>query len=165
MSVLWIVLVLVVVQRIAELIYARRNTAALLARGGIEEGGSHYPLFVVLHAAWIVCMAAFIPPSTVPNWWLLALYALLQVARLWVVASLGPYWTTRVITLPSEPLVRKGPYRFLRHPNYVVVMLEIVVLPLAFGALWIAVFFAVLNAALLSWRIRIENAALASRRA
>jgi methyltransferase len=163
MSVLWIVLALVAIQRVIELIFAQRNTTRLLERGGVEAGASHYPLFVLLHAAWLIAMAVLIPPAAMPNWWLLALYALLQVLRVWTVTSLGEYWTTRVISLPGRPLVRRGPYRFLRHPNYVIVCAEIAVLPLAFGAVEIAIVFSILNAALLSWRIRIEERALTGR--
>lgn len=163
MSVLWIVLALVALQRIVELLYAQRNTRRLLERGGIEIGASHYPLFVLLHAAWLTSMAVLIPPMTPPNWWLLGIYVVLQTMRVWVVATLGPYWTTRIITVPNAPLVRRGPYRFFRHPNYVVVCAEIAVLPLAFHAVELAIVFSILNAALLSWRIRIEESALAKR--
>lgn len=156
-------LVLVAVQRICETIYARRNTQALLARGGVEAGASHYPLFILLHASWLIAMAVLIPPATPPNWWLLALYALLQPVRVWIIATLGPYWTTRVITVPDAPLVNRGPYKFLRHPNYLVVIVEIALLPLAFGAVPIAIVFSVLNAALLAWRLRVENRELAAR--
>lgn len=160
MSVLWIVLLLVAVQRAVELVYARRNERRLLASGGVEAGASHYPLIVALHAAWLVAMAATIPPQTPPNWWLLGVFVLLQAARVWVIASLGPYWTTRVVTVAGTTLVRRGPYRFLRHPNYAIVAAEIAVLPLAFGAVAIAVAFTLLNAALLTWRIRVEDGAL-----
>jgi len=95
---------------------------------------------------------------------LLGLYGLLLGFRLWVMVSLGPYWTTRIITLPQAPLVRRGPYRFMRHPNYAVVAAEIAVLPLVFGAWHIAVVFSLLNLLLLRLRIRVEDAALASRR-
>jgi methyltransferase len=160
MSVLWIVLLLVAMQRAAELLFARANTVRLLQQGGIEAGASHYPLFIVLHAGWLVTMAVLIPPGTLPNWWLLAIFAALQGMRVWVVASLGPYWTTRIVTVPGATLVRRGPYRFLRHPNYLVVCAEIAVLPLAFHAVLIAVAFSLLNAALLSWRVRVEDRAL-----
>jgi methyltransferase len=163
MSVLWIVLAFVVVQRVAELAYARRNTRWLLAHGGIEVGAIQYPFFVALHAAWIASMAAFIPPATVPNWWLLGVYALLQPLRVWIIAALGPYWTTRIINVPGAPLIRSGPYRFSRHPNYVLVCAEIAVLPLAFHAVELAIVFSILNASLLSWRIRVEEKALATR--
>ena len=164
MSVLWIVLALVAVQRGIELVYASRNTRRLLGAGGVEIGARHYPLFVLLHASWLIAMAAFVPPQTPPNWWLLGLFAILQALRVWVVRTLGPYWTTRIITVPNVPLVRTGPYRFFRHPNYLVVVGEIAVLPLAFGAVWIALVFSVLNAALLVLRTRIEENALAVRR-
>lgn len=160
MSVLWLVLLLVAVQRGVELVYARRNERRLLSNGAVESGASHYALIVALHAAWLVAMAAFIPPQTPPNWWLLGIYALLQAARAWVIASLGPYWTTRVVTVPGSTLVRRGPYRFVRHPNYAIVAAEIAVLPLAFGAVAIAVVFTLLNAAVLTWRIRVEDRAL-----
>ncbi|HZV76833.1 MAG TPA: isoprenylcysteine carboxylmethyltransferase family protein [Candidatus Babeliales bacterium] len=160
MSVLWIVLALVALERVSELIYSARNTRQLLARGGVEHGRAHYPLFVLLHAAWLASMAVFVPPYTVPNWRLLALYALLQPFRIWTIASLGPYWTTRVITVSGAPVVRHGPYRIFRHPNYVIVCAEIAILPLAFGAVEIAILFSFFNAALLSWRIRVEERAL-----
>jgi methyltransferase len=164
MSILYVVLTLVVLQRIAELIYAGRNTRRLLARGGVEIAAYQYPFFILLHAAWLASMVIFIPAATPPNWSLLALYVLVQPLRIWSIASLGPYWTTRIITVPGEPLVRRGPYRFFRHPNYIVVCTEIAVLPLAFGAVEIAIVFSILNAALLSWRIRVEERALLSRR-
>ena len=164
MSILYIVLALVALQRVVELFYSARNTRRLLARGGVEIGAAQYPFIVMLHAAWLASMAIFIPASTLPNWWLLGLYAALQPLRLWTIATLGPYWTTRIITVPGAPLVRPGPYRFFRHPNYVVVCAEIAVLPLAFGAIEIAIIFSILNASLLSWRIRTEERALQSRR-
>jgi methyltransferase len=164
MSILWIVLILVTIQRLIELLYARANATRLLQRGGIESGKSHYLLFVLLHAGWLVSMAVIIPPGTPPNWWLLAIFIGLQALRIWVVVTLGPYWTTRVITVRGAPLVVRGPYRFFRHPNYVVVCAEIAVLPLAFDAVAIAVVFSILNAALLAWRIRVEDQALAARR-
>jgi methyltransferase len=163
-SVLYIVLGLVVLQRLAELLFAARNTRRLLARGGVEIGAYQYPFFILLHGAWLVSMALLIPPWRAPNWTLLAVYLLLQPLRVWAIASLGPYWTTRIITVPGEPLVRRGAYRFFRHPNYIVVCAEIAVLPLAFGAVEIAIVFSVLNASLLSWRIRIEERALLMRR-
>ncbi len=164
MNVLWPVLAFVALERIAEVVYAARNARALLAAGGIESGAVQYPFIVALHAAWLAAMALTIAPSTRPNWWLLGAYAVLQPLRVWVVAALGPYWTTRIITLPGAPLIRTGPYRFLRHPNYVIVCAEIALLPLAFGAIGIALVFTLLNAALMIWRVRAEDVALAPRR-
>ena len=164
MSLAQIVVLLVAVQRLAELVYARRNTRRLLAEGGIEVGTGHYPLIMATHIAWLAALFFTVPPGASVSWWLLGLYGLLQVGRLWVISSLGRYWTTRIITLPQAPLIRRGPYRLCRHPNYMIVAAEIAVLPLAFGAWWIAVAFSVINGALLAVRIRAENEALATRR-
>lgn len=163
MSALHAVLLAVVVQRLAELAVAAVNTRRLKARGAIEAGRGHYPLFVLLHGSWLAAIALTVPPATPPQPAALAALAGLMLLRAWVMASLGPYWTTRIITLPSAPLVRRGPYRFLRHPNYLVVAGEIALLPLAFGAVEIAVTFSVLNGALLAWRIGIEDKALSCR--
>jgi methyltransferase len=164
MTLLWWILVAVALLRLIELFYAARNTRRLLARGAIEVAREQYPWFVALHAAWLLAMFAFIPAATMPNLYLLAIFVVAQAARVWIIASLGPYWTTRVITLPGAPLVRRGPYAFLRHPNYAIVCIELAVLPLAFGAWQIALVFTVANAVLLAWRIRVENAALDTRR-
>ena len=155
---------LVALLRLAELAYAARNTRALKRRGAVEHGGEHYYLFVLLHASWLAAMLLAVPREAEPSPLFLALFALLQLARLWVILSLGRFWTTRILTLPGVPLVRRGPYRLLRHPNYAVVAAEIAVLPLVFGAWRIALVFSVLNAALLAWRIRVEERALAPRR-
>jgi methyltransferase len=158
-----VILALVTVQRIGELVIARRNTARLLAAGGIERGAEHYPLMVALHAVWLAGLwwFAWDWPAN-PAW--LAVYLALEGLRLWVLASLGPRWTTRIIVVPGEALVRKGPYRFLPHPNYVVVAGEIAVLPLVFGLTAYALVFSVLNAAMLWVRIRAEDAALREAR-
>ncbi len=150
--------------RLAELVYADRNTRRLLARGGVEIAAFQYPFFIVLHAAWLVGMLIFIPASRLPNWYLIGAFIACFALRIWAIATLGPWWTTRIITLPGAPLVRRGPYRFLPHPNYVAVAGEIATLPLAFGALGLAALFTALNAALLAWRIRIEDRALDPRR-
>lgn len=163
MTVLYWVLAFVVLQRLAELVWASRNTRRLLARGAQEHGARHYPLFVLLHASWLIAIALTVPADTAPNWPLLGLFVLLQLGRVWVIATLGPYWTTRIITLDGAPLVRRGPFRFLRHPNYWVVTAEIAVLPLAFGAWPVAVIWSLFNAVLLRHRIRIEEMALQPR--
>jgi len=166
MTLAQVIVGLVVALRIGELVHARRNTRRLLAQGGIEAGAGHYPWLVGLHAAWLAALAVMVSVRAevlvhaVP----LGLFVLLLLARWWVIASLGPYWTTRIITVPGAPLVTIGPYRFLRHPNYVVVALEVAVLPLVFGAWKIAVAFTIANGILLVHRIRVENSALAARR-
>jgi methyltransferase len=160
----YIIIALVAAQRLAELIYAERNTRALLARGAVEIGRAHYPLIVAVHATWLIAIVALLPRDGRVNFILLAVFVVLQGLRVWVLATLGPYWTTRIITLPDAPLVRRGPYRLLRHPNYAVVIGEIAVLPLVFGEVWVAVVFTILNAAVLTLRVRQENEALATRR-
>ena len=154
----------VLVQRLLELAWARRNTRRLLAQGAIEHGASHYRLFVLLHAAWLGAVAFTALPDGPVNAGWLAVYAALQIARGWVLASLGPYWTTRIITVPGVPLVQRGPYRFVRHPNYWVVAAELAVLPLVFGQWMIAAVLTIANAQHLRVRIASEDAALAPRR-
>jgi methyltransferase len=158
----WLVL-LVALERLAELVHARRNVTRLRAEGAIELGADHYPFMICLHAAWLAALWLTVPADAPIAWSWFALYLLLVAARIWVMASLGRYWTTRILHVPGVPLVRRGPYRFIRHPNYAVVAGEIAVLPLVFGAWQIALIFSILNAAMLAWRIRAENAGLATR--
>lgn len=162
---IYFIVALVVAQRLVEIVYAERNTRALLARGAVEVGRAHYPLIVLLHAAWLAAIVLLLPARAEIHWLPLGLFVALQLVRVWVLVTLGPYWTTRIITLEGAPLVRSGPYRFVRHPNYLVVAGEIAMLPLAFGEWPVAVTFSALNAAVLAWRIRQEDAALAIRRA
>jgi methyltransferase len=158
----WLV-ALVAVQRLLEIVYSRRNYRQLLAQGGVEVGAGHYPLLIVLHVAWLASLWVLVPPDAPVAWPWLALYVLLLAGRIWVMASLGRYWTTRIVHLPGVPLIRAGPYRSIRHPNYVVVAGEVAVVPLALDAWRIALVFSVLNAAVLVWRIRVENRSLAAR--
>ncbi|TVR81874.1 MAG: hypothetical protein EA405_07650 [Rhodospirillales bacterium] len=159
----WIVL-LVALQRVAEVAYAERNTRILRRAGGIEIGAGHYPLFVLLHSTWLAALWFTVPADAPVAWSLLALFVILQALRVWVIVSLGRFWTTRIITVPDAPLVRSGPYRWCRHPNYAIVAAEIALLPLAFGAWALALGFSVANALLLRHRIRAEDRALAARR-
>lgn len=163
MNTFLVIMALVIAQRLLELAHARANTRRLLARGAYEVGAGHYPLFIVLHSAWLLSLLALVPWQAEPHAVPLAGFGLLMVARVWVIASLGPYWTTRILTLPGAPLVRRGPYRWLRHPNYWVVAGEIALLPLAFDALAVAVVFSILNGALLAYRISVEEQALSAR--
>ena len=160
MSLALVILLLVTVQRLGELVLARRNTALMMARGAVEVAPGHYPLVVGLHAAWLAGLWWFGLERDVNLAWL-AVFAVLQLLRVWVLVTLGPRWTTRIIVLPGAPLVHAGPYRFLSHPNYYVVVGEIMVLPLVFGLVWYGVAFTVLNAAVLTIRITAENRALA----
>lgn len=161
---LLVILALVAAQRVLELLISRRHEKALRARGAIEVGAAHYPFIVAVHAGWLAALVlwALIMPAVL-NPALALAYLLLQPVRAWIIASLGRAWTTRIITLPGAPLVRRGPYRFLRHPNYVLVVLEIAILPLALGAWPVAVVFSVLNAIMLKIRIAAENRALDAR--
>ena len=158
----WLALALAAL-RLAELAYARRNERALRAQGAVEHGRGHYPLLVALHALWLAALFLLVPSEAAADPWLLGLFGLLLLGRLWVIRTLGPYWTTRVLTLPGAPLVRRGPYRLLRHPNYAIVAAEIAVLPLAFGQWEIALAFSATHLPLLAHRIRVEERALAGR--
>jgi methyltransferase len=154
-----VILALVTVQRLSELWLSRRNTGRLLAQGAREHGSDHYPLIVAVHALWLASLWWLALSRPVDGFWL-GLFVLLEVARLWVLATLGPRWTTRIIVLPDAPLVRGGPYRFINHPNYWVVIGEIAVLPLVFGLWQVALVFTLLNAIVLAIRISSENRAL-----
>jgi len=149
----------VTLERLLELVFAGRNTKRLLAKGAREHGAGHYPLIVAVHALWLATLW-FLAIDRVPDPFWFAMYVLLQAARIWVLATLGPRWTTRIIVLPGEDLVKEGPYRFLNHPNYWIVAGEIAVLPLVFGLPWVALLFTILNAAVLTVRVREENRAL-----
>jgi methyltransferase len=153
------VLLIVTLQRLVELWVSNVNTGRLVARGAHEAGRRHYPLIVGLHVAWLASLWWWAPGRAIDNVLLLA-FALLQLGRLWVIATLGSRWTTRIIVLPEAPLIRTGPYRFVSHPNYMVVIAEIALLPLVFGLWQIAVVFTLLNAAVLTIRVREENRAL-----
>jgi methyltransferase len=158
------IIALVILQRAGELVLANRNTQKLKARGGVEIGAGHYRFLVLLHMAWLMAVLWMIPAPVTIHWGWILVFLLLQALRVWVIASLGPYWTTRIISLPGTPLVKRGPYRYVRHPNYLVVAGEILALPMAFGEIWVAILFSIANAAMLYWRIREEETGLAPRR-
>lgn len=160
MSLAPLILALVSAQRLGELALARRNTTALLARGGREIAPGHYPALVLVHAAWLAALWYWGWNAPV-NLALLAVFIGLQGLRVWVIATLGSRWTTRIIVVPGAKLVATGPYRFLSHPNYAVVAGEIAVLPLALGLPGLALLFTLGNALILSVRIRAESRALA----
>jgi len=155
-----LLLAFVTLQRLAELALASHNTRRLRAAGAIEYGRGHYPVIVALHAAWLAGLWGLGYDRPVDRVFLMG-FAVLQAARIWVIANLGRRWTTRIMVLAGEPLVRRGPYRFVHHPNYLVVALEIAVVPLALGLPRYAAVFFILNVVVLLVRIYAENRALA----
>ncbi|UUX52250.1 hypothetical protein NUH88_15095 [Nisaea acidiphila] len=159
----WTVLA-VALLRVAELAHARRNLKRLLGAGGEERHPGHYPFFVLLHGSWLLALFFLVHPARPPEPVLMTLFVSLQFVRLWIIRSLGRYWTTRIVTLPGTPLIRTGPYRWIRHPNYLLVAVEIPLLPLTFGAWDLALLFAFANLVLLAYRIRAEESVLAERR-
>jgi len=158
-----IILALVTLQRLGELVLSRYNTGRLLTRGATEVGAEHYPLVVLVHAAWLIALWIWGRDQDV-DLVALSVFIVLQGLRVWVLATLGPRWTTRIIILPGEPLVAAGPYKYFSHPNYAVVAVEIAVLPLALHLPWLALIFTILNAAILVIRVRAEARALSAIR-
>ena len=162
-----IVVVLVGLERLAELVVSKRNAAWSKAQGGVETGFSHYPVMVVLHTGLLVgaLVEAHVREPSVPSalaWSMLLVVVLTQALRWWCITTLGRRWNTRVIVVPGLPPVTSGPYRLMSHPNYVAVVLEGIALPLVHAGWVTAVVFTVLNAVLLTVRIRVEDAALAA---
>ena len=154
-----VLLAYLTVQRLAELWWAKQNEARLMASGGLEYGRSHLPLMILFHAAWMAGLWLLAYDRPVEPFFL-ALFVVLQMARFWLLATLGRRWTIGIIVIPGEQLVVRGPYRLLRHPNYAVVTGEIAVVPLALGLPAYALVFSILNAGMLAIRITAENAAL-----
>lgn len=153
----------IILQRLSELVIARRNTTRLMAKGAYEVGAPHYPVMVAMHSTWIACLVFFGYDAPVALGWL-AVFVVLQILRVWILTSLGERWTTRVIIL-NEPLVVRGPFKYLSHPNYMLVVAEIIVAPMVLGLVWVAVLFTLLNAAMLWVRIGVEHKALSPLRA
>ncbi|WP_026875807.1 isoprenylcysteine carboxyl methyltransferase family protein [Jiangella gansuensis] len=156
---------LIALERLAELVVSNRHAAWSLARGGVEYGRRHYPVMVVLHTGLLVGAVAEVwirRPEFVPalGWPMLALVLAAQGLRWWCIATLGRQWNTRVIAVPGLPRVDRGPYRVLRHPNYVAVVVEGVALPLVHSAWITAAVFTAANAVLLAVRVSVENTAL-----
>ncbi|NUS14709.1 MAG: isoprenylcysteine carboxyl methyltransferase family protein [Streptomyces sp.] len=160
-----LLVLLVAAERLLELVTARRNARWSFARGGAEHGAGHYPVMVLLHTGLLAgCLAevqlAGRPFTAALGWPMLAVALAAQGLRWWCVGTLGPRWNTRVIVVPGLPLVDRGPYRLMRHPNYLAVVAEGAALPLVHGAWVTALCFTLANAALLAVRLRCENAAL-----
>ena len=157
------ILAFVIIQRFIELRIAKRNEKAMLAKGAYEVGASHYKYMILLHTSFFISFlveVAFIKSSFTPYSAFLAIFIVLQLLRVWCLASLGTFWNTKIIILPGANVVVKGPYAFIRHPNYLIVCLEIAVLPLMFQAYVTAILFTILNIIMLSVRIPMEEKAL-----
>lgn len=163
-TLLVLAVVLVALQRLLELRYSRRNERRLRAKGAVERGAGHYPAMVAIHAGWLVCtlVEGLLRGPDIPGWWPvpLALFLLVQPLRYWAIFSLGENWNVRILVVPGRRLVRRGSYRYFPHPNYVVVAVEVLTLPLIFGAWITALVFTALDAAFLYVRIREEERAL-----
>ena len=156
-----VLLAFLTAQRLAELWWAKQNERRLLAAGGVEYGRTHLWLIVLFHTTWLAGLWLLGWDRPVATGFLV-LFLILQIARFWVLATLGRRWTIRVIAIPGEHLVSRGPYRLLRHPNYAVVSSEIAIVPLALGLPLYALVFSILNAAVLAVRISVEDRALGS---
>jgi len=156
---------LVLLQRGLEELHSQRHTQALLAEGAVEAGHSYYFVVAVAHLAWIASIFFLIPASAPVIWPLLMLFLLLQIVRYWVIGTLGRYWTHRIITLDTAPVVKAGPYRYLKHPNYAVTIAETLLLPAVFGAFALGVIMAAVWMAVIRYKIELEDAALSERRA
>ena len=153
----------IISQRLCELIYSNINTKRLLKEGAKEFGRKHYPLFIVLHSTWIISVFIFAPQNKEFNIYFLIIFFIMQIARLWVLISLGKFWTTRIISQVDQPLIKKGPYKYFKHPNYLIVCIEIAVLPLVYNLFNIAIIFTIANLILIFWRVNVENQALKKR--
>ncbi|MBY0096607.1 isoprenylcysteine carboxyl methyltransferase family protein [Mesobacillus maritimus] len=154
----------IIAQRLTELIIARRNERWMKARGAVEFGSGHYPIMVLLHSAFILTLSfevLYFHRELSSLWGVLLIgFLFTQAIRVWALRSLGPYWNTKIIVLPGAEVVKKGPYQFIKHPNYVIVTLEIILIPLLFSAYTTAALFTVLNMMILTVRIRAEERAL-----
>ena len=155
---------LILLQRALEELYSQRNTRRLLEQGAHQVGTEFYPIVAAVHLCWIAGLAVLVPPSAPVHAPLLIAFVVLQGLRYWIIATLGRYWTHRIITLPKAPIVSDGPYRLLRHPNYALTVAETLLLPLAFGQLALGVIFAVMWAAVLKHKAQLEDRALDMRR-
>ncbi len=155
---------LVLLQRGVEELHSARNTRALIAEGATEAGASYYPVVATTHLAWIASLFFLIPATATVSVPLAVLYLAMQGVRYWVIGKLGRYWTHRIITLPGAPIVRRGPYKFIRHPNYAVTITETFLLPALFGAWAVGIIMTAVWSAVLAYKIRLEDEALAARR-
>ena len=154
-----IFIIFLVTQRTTELYISKRNERWLLSQGAIEYGREHYPYIVALHTLFIVSLIVeyYLSGGQPMSYIFLLLFILLLTFKYWVLSCLGLYWNTRIYRVPGAVAVRKGPYKLFKHPNYVDVVLEIAIIPLVFNLYYTALIFSVLNAIMLSVRIKVEN--------
>ena len=155
---------LILIQRGLEELYSQHNTRRLVSQGATEAGREFYPVVAVTHLGWVAAVGLLVPPQAQVYAAPIAAFLGLQLLRYWIIASLGRYWTHRILTLPGAPIVTRGPYRLLRHPNYAVTLAETLLLPLAFGEVALGLIFAVLWGAVLQYKVVLEDKALAPRR-
>ncbi|MDQ0208463.1 isoprenylcysteine carboxyl methyltransferase family protein [Alkalicoccobacillus murimartini] len=161
----YVFIAVVIVQRLAEVGVARSNERWMKDQGAFEAGASHYPVMVAMHCCFFVSLLVEVTWIKTSSWTLwsvvpLAIFLVAQMIRVWALVSLGKFWNTKIIVLPGAEPVKRGPYRWIRHPNYVVVIAEVLLLPLIFQAYFTAVVFSLLNAAMLMVRIKAEEEAL-----
>jgi methyltransferase len=156
--------IVLILQRIGEEIYSQINTRRLLARGARHENREFYPIVAAVHVTWLAGFFLLIPPTAQPIWPLLILYILIQPVRYWIIATLGPYWTHGTVALDGAPMVTSGPYQYVRHPNYIVTVIELFLLPAAFGAWAMAVMYLCLWVPIVRYKIVLEDRANAARR-
>ena len=161
---MWVLLIIIICQRLGELIIAKKNERWLKERGGVENGEEHYKWFILLHISFFLCLLI----ETMVNYKvdysinhiLMAVFILTQIGRVWCIYSLGRFWNTKIITLPGTNLIKKGPYKYMKHPNYVIVGIELFIIPFMFGAYLTAFIFPILHVLLLRIRIPQEEEAL-----
>jgi methyltransferase len=148
----------VIFQRLLELVIAKRNEKWLCSQGAVEYGQKHDPYIVMLHTLFIVSMIAeYLYRVGVFNIVVMVVFLLLIVLKIWVISSLGRYWNTKILRVPHSIFIKKGPYKFFKHPNYIIVICEIIIIPLVFNLYFTAIIFSVLNAFMLWVRIREEE--------
>lgn len=158
----YVLIFFIIFQRIIELLIAKKNAKYIQALGGIEVGQVHYPFIVITHILFFISLSLEGSYDTMPTWWPVPFIAFLlaQILRIWVLTTLGRFWNTRIYVVPGSKPIKNGPYRFLRHPNYLTVIIEILAIPLIFGAYYTAFAFSIINLGILFVRIRVEEQAL-----
>lgn len=160
----WIFITFLIFQRLVELIVAKRNEKKMLLKGAVEYDREGYKYIVLMHTCFFLSLIAeynFLAREVNPLYIIfLSIFILMQFGRYWVISSLGEYWNTRIIVLKRTQLIKKGPYKYFTHPNYIIVCVELAVIPLIFSCYFTALFFTILNLILLNRRIKIENRAL-----